>query len=82
MAIGHVEAVLLWCLGLNYALLLVWFGVFCFAHEWMYRLHTRWFKISVETFDGIHYAAMAIYKTGVILFNLVPLLALYFAAGF
>ena len=82
MAIGHVEAVLLWCLGLNYALLLVWFGVFCFAHEWMYRLHTRWFKISVETFDGIHYAGMAIYKTGVILFNLVPLLALYFAAGF
>jgi hypothetical protein len=56
--------------------LLVWFGVFVYAHDWMYRLHTRWFKLSVETFDAIHYSGLAIYKIGVILFNLVPLIAL------
>ena len=82
MAIGHFETVLLWCLGINYAILVVWFGVFCFAHDWMYHVHTRWFKLSVETFDAIHYAGMAIYKIGVILFNLVPLVALYLGAGF
>jgi hypothetical protein len=40
-------------------------------------MHTRWFKLSVETFDAIHYAGMATYKLGIILLNLVPLLALY-----
>jgi hypothetical protein len=43
-------------------------------------MHTRWFKLSVETFDAIHYAGMATYKIGVLLFNLVPLLALYLIA--
>jgi hypothetical protein len=46
----------------------------------MYRLHTRWFKLSVETFDAIHYAGMSVYKIGVILFNLAPLAALYLSA--
>src|SRR3974390_2608496 len=44
---NEIKHVLLWCVGLNYAVLLIWFGVFVFAHEWMYRLHGRWFKLSV-----------------------------------
>ena len=42
----------------------------------MYRLHARWFKLSVEAFDTMHYAGLSLYKIGVILFNLVPLIAL------
>jgi hypothetical protein len=72
-----MKEVLLWCVGINYGVLLVWFGVFVYAHEWMYRLHTRWFKLSVETFDALHYAGVSIYKIGIILLNLVPLVALY-----
>jgi hypothetical protein len=68
---------LLWSAGINYVILLIWFGAFVYAHGWMYRLHTRWFKLSVETFDALHYGAMAAYKIGVILLNLVPLAALY-----
>jgi hypothetical protein len=34
----------------------------------------------VEQFDAIHYAAMAIYKIGIILFNLVPYAALIIVA--
>jgi hypothetical protein len=68
---------LLWCVCLNYALLLVWAGVFVFAHDWMYGLHGRWFRLSVETFDAIHYAGLAIYKIGILLLNLMPLVALY-----
>ena len=73
----EIKEVLFWCLGVNYSVMLVWFGVFVYAHDWMYRLHARWFKLPVETFDAIHYAGLAIYKIGVILFNLVPLIALY-----
>ena len=67
---------LLFCVVLNYAILFIWAGVFIFAHEWIYRIHSRWFKLPVETFDAIHYTGLAIYKIGIILFNLVPWIAL------
>ena len=67
---------LLWCTVINYGVLLVWFLVFAFAHDWMHRLHGRWFHLSREQFDALHYAGMSIYKIGIILFNLVPWVAL------
>ncbi len=76
MTTNEIKEVLLWSVGINYAALLVWFGIFVYAHDWMYRLHTRWFKLPVETFDAVHYAGMATYKLGIILLNLVPLVAL------
>jgi hypothetical protein len=42
----------------------------------MYRFHSKWFKISVEKFDDIHYSGMAFFKIAIFLFNLVPYLAL------
>jgi hypothetical protein len=69
---------LIWCTVINYAMLLIWFGVFVFAHDWLYRLHSRWFKLPVETYDTFHYAGMGIYKLLIIVFNLVPLIALHF----
>ncbi|MEN6360479.1 MAG: DUF6868 family protein, partial [Smithella sp.] len=42
----------------------------------MYKMHGRWFRLSAETFDAIHYKGMAICKIGIILFNLAPLAAL------
>ena len=77
MTVHEIRELLLWSLGINYAILLIWFGAFTCAHGWMYRLHTRWFKLTVDTFDAIHYAGMAVYKIGVILLNLVPLAGLY-----
>jgi hypothetical protein len=79
MTTSEIKEVLLWCVGLNYGVLLVWFGVFVYAHEWMYRLHTLWFNLSVETFDALHYAGVSLHKIGIILFNLVPLVALCLA---
>jgi hypothetical protein len=43
----------------------------------MHRMHGRWLKLSVVTFDTIHYAGLAVYKIGILLFNLVPLIGLY-----
>lgn len=61
----------------NYAILIAWFLAFVFARDWMRRLHGRWFKLPDATFDATHYAGMAAYKIGILLFNLTPLLALY-----
>jgi len=76
MDVSSVRDLLLWCLVINYVILLWWFGAFVFAHGWMYLLHSRWFRISEEHFDAIHYAAMAVYKIGILLFNLAPFVAL------
>jgi hypothetical protein len=72
-----IKSFLLYSLSVNYVLLLIWFGVFSLAHDWMYRLHSLWFRISVETFDALHYASMAFYKVGVIMLNIVPLVAFW-----
>ena len=81
MNAGYVRDFLLWCVLINYGVLLLWFLVFVFAHDWMLRLHSRWFRLSPERFDGIHYAGMAVYKIGILLFNLVPWLALWILGG-
>ena len=66
----------LWCTIINYGILLVWFLFFKLGHDWMYGLHGRWFHLSVEQFDMLHYAGMSVYKIGIILLNLVPYFAL------
>jgi len=63
---------LLWCAVINYGVLLVWFLAFVFGHDLMQRIHGRWFHLSRDQFDAIHYAGMAIFKMGILLFNLVP----------
>ncbi len=80
MSIETTRSFLLWCLGINYGILMLWFVAFTLAHDSLYRLHARWFRISVEQFDSAHYTAMAIYKIGVLLLNLVPYLALRMVA--
>ena len=77
MSIAIARDVLLWCAVINYGVLLVWFLFFLLAHDWMYRVHGRWFHLSVEQFDALHYASMALFKIGILLFNLVPYVALH-----
>ena len=76
MSLEAAQDFLLWCLVLNYGILLLWFLVFWLGHDWMFKLHSRWFDISKERFDSIHYASMAVYKVGIFLFNLSPYVAL------
>ena len=76
MELAVIRAFFAWCLVFNLALLLWWAFFLMFAHDWTYRLHRKWFKISVEQFDAIHYAAIAAFKLGVFMFNLVPYFAL------
>lgn len=80
MSIETARSFLLWCLGINYGILMLWFVAFTLAHDSLYRLHARWFRISVEQFDTVHYTAMAIYKIGILLLNLAPFFALRMVA--
>jgi hypothetical protein len=71
-----LRAVLGWCAVINYGVLLCWFLAFRFAHDWIYRFHGQWFPMPVEQFNAVHYGAMAVYKIGVLLLNVVPWVAL------
>lgn len=76
MRIETLRSMLAWCTLLNYAILLIWFFVVVFARGWLYRLHTQWFKLSEERFDMINYVGMMLFKLLILVFNLIPYLAL------
>ncbi len=76
MSLERLQDFLLWCTLINMGLLLWWWLLLSLAHDWVYRLHSRWFELSRERFDSIHYAGMAFFKLSVILLNLVPYIAL------
>ena len=79
MTPATVRSVLLWSTVINYGVLVLWFLVFLLAHDWIYSMHRRWFHLSPEQFDALHYAGMSAYKIGVLVLNLVPYLALRIA---
>ena len=76
MELETIRAFFAWCSVINMALLLWWVIFFLVAHDWTYRIHSKWFKIPVEKFDAIHYSGMAFFKVGIFVFNLVPYFAL------
>lgn len=76
MSLEFLRNILLWCTIINYGILLVWFLFFMRSRDWIQRLHGRWFRLSSEQFDILHYGGMAVYKIGIMLLNLVPYVAL------
>jgi len=64
------------CLYINIGILMWWFLFLVFAHDFVYRFHTKWFKLSVEQFDAIHYSGIAFLKILIFVFNIVPYVAL------
>ena len=76
MNIQMAREVLLWCSIINYGLLVVWFLLLVLLRDWLYRLWGKWFRLSAEQFDAINFAGMVLFKIGVLLFNVVPYVAL------
>jgi hypothetical protein len=77
MTLEIARSFFLWCSIINYVLLLVWALPLMFWRDGVYRLWGRWFRLSLEQFDMLNIAGITLYKMGVILFNVVPCIALY-----
>ena len=76
MDIQTLTAFFMWCTILNVALLL-FSSLFCIcAADWAYRMHSKLFSISKETFNVVFYSFLALYKLLVIVFILIPYIAL------
>ena len=69
------------CTLLNYGVLIVWFALFSLGYDWIYRLQSSWFPMSKENYDVANYLAMATYKILVLVFNLIPYIALRLTAS-
>ena len=76
MSVDVVRNFFLWCTVINYLVLVVWFLLVAFPHQWIYRLWGKWFRLTAEQFDTINFAGIAFYKVSILLFNLAPYVAL------
>ncbi len=76
MTMEILRSFLLWCMIINYGILALWALLMMTPHEWMYRIWSRWYRISIEQFDAIQLLGILVYKTLIIVFNMVPFIAL------
>lgn len=76
MNIETAKSFFLWCTVINYGILLLWTLVFLVAHDWHYRLTSRFFRVSPEQYDLVSFCGIAVSKIAVLFLNLVPYLAL------
>lgn len=75
----HLETVaniLLWCMGLGFLLLLLWFGAYLLLPGVIYQQHGQLFDLTPHEINLIHYGGMAFVKLCVLLFFAFPYLAI------
>ncbi|MBW2664207.1 MAG: hypothetical protein JRD93_20085 [Deltaproteobacteria bacterium] len=76
MDIDIIRAFFMWCTILNLGLL-IFSSLMCVcAGDWVYRMHSKWFSIPREAFNVAIYSFIGLYKVLVIVFNVIPYLAL------
>jgi len=76
MDIQTLTTFFMWCTILNFALLSLSSLICVCAGDWVYRIHSKWFCISRETFNVAIYSFLGLYKVLVFVFNLIPYVAL------
>jgi len=76
MDIQTLTSFFMWCTIINVGMLIFLALVYLVAPNLAYRLQSRWIPISRETFDVIFYSFIGFFKIIVLVFNVVPWLAL------
>jgi len=76
MDVATLRAFFMWCTILSGGLLILSSLICTFAGGFVYRLQTRWYPMPRETFNVVLYSFIGVFKILVLVFNLVPYLAL------
>lgn len=76
MSVELLKGTLAWSAVLNMGILLWWFLFMTLAGDWVFKMHSKFYKIRRDHFDTIHYAGMTFYKICIFTFFIVPYLAL------
>ena len=77
MSLDTARSFFLWCSVINYGILAFWALITLSWREGLYRLWSRWLPLPQAQFDALNFGTMILYKTGILLFNIVPCIALY-----
>jgi len=78
MSMNLLLSFLGWVTVLNLGILLLWLTFFITLHNWVYAIHHRFFNITPNQFDAIHYSCMGLLKLITLLFFLIPYITLRF----
>lgn len=76
MNIQTLTKFFMWCTILNLGLLIFSFLMLAFAGDFVYMMHGKWFPMPRERFNAVIYSFIGFYKIIVIVFNVVPWIAL------
>ncbi len=76
MDIQALTAFFMWCTVINGALLFLSAMVFVLAPGFMYRMQSKWYPVSQETFNSVYYSFLGLFKILFIIFNVTPYVAL------
>jgi hypothetical protein len=76
MDIQTLTTFFMWCIIIN-AALFAWSAVwFIFAPDLTYRMQSKLFPIPRETYNVVIYSLFGVFKLFILVFNVVPYLAL------
>ncbi len=76
MDVRTLTAVFGWCTIINVALFILSAIMFIAAPDFIYNAHGQLFHMPREVFDVVLYSFLGLYKIVILVFNLVPYVAL------
>ncbi len=76
MNIETLRTFFLWCTVINACLGILSFLAYVLAGDFIFKIHSRWFKMSKEAFNASFYCMIGVIKLIVIMLNLVPYIVL------
>lgn len=76
MNIQILTSFFMWCTIINAGLLILATIMIIPAEDLVYRIHSKWFSFSRETFNIVIYSFLGLYKIAILVFNFVPWIAL------
>ncbi len=81
MDIQMLTTFFMWCTLLNVGLLIILFIMLLFAGDFVYKMHSKYFSMTRESFNASLYLIIGLYKIAVFVFNLIPWIALLIMRG-
>jgi hypothetical protein len=76
MTLSTLRDFLLWCMVINVGLLVLSWLILLIARDFIYRIHGRMFRLPEEKIASSWYKSMAFYKILILVFNVIPYIAL------
>lgn len=71
-----IRAFFKWCTIINGGLLILASLLIRFAGDWVFGMHNKWIPITEDAFHAAIYMLLGFFKIIVIVFNLVPYVAI------